>query len=133
MRHTLQRSATRSQAWPETEAYIKFIFPNGNQAIKHFKAFGHVIDIGSCGMFLKTEDFIPVSTNLEITICFDSNADTPDLSINARGQAVRSCREGVGIRFTSINLVQLQKCLIAKINKMHQPIKKPNQLDETRI
>ncbi|MBS3759417.1 MAG: PilZ domain-containing protein [Desulfobacterales bacterium] len=117
MAHASQRNATRSQAWPDTKAYIKFTLPNGNNTQKSFKLSGSVTDIGSCGMFLQTVNFIPVSTNLDITICFDSDANPPNLKIDAQGQVVRSCEEGVGIRFISINLERFRKCVIEKINQ----------------
>ncbi|MBS3757556.1 MAG: response regulator [Desulfobacterales bacterium] len=117
MGYRQRRYATRSRAWPETKAYLEFGLPDGHDTIKKYRSSGDVRDIGACGMFLNTRDFIPVTTHLDITICFDENPRTQKLSINAGGQVVRSCRDGVGIRFTSIDLNRFLDCLIEKINR----------------
>lgn len=119
MGHSQRRNATRSQAWPETKAYLEFLLPNGHEAIKKYRTCGDVRDIGAGGMFLHTRDFIPLATNLGITICFDSGTRKKNLSISAKGRVVRSDSDGVGIRFTSINLNRFRDCVITKINSTH--------------
>ena len=84
-------------------------------------------------MFLTTHDFIPVATHLGITICFDSEADKKNLSISAKGQVVRSERDGVGIRFTSININRFRKCVIEKINTTHASDLQTIKLDDLAV
>ncbi len=133
MGHLQRRNATRSQAWPETKAYLEFLLPNGHKTIKKYSTCGDVRDIGSSGMFLTTHDFIPVATHLGITICFDSEADKKNLSISAKGQVVRSERDGVGIRFTSININRFRKCVIEKINTTHASDLQTIKLDDLAV
>lgn len=133
MGHSQKRNATRSQAWPETKAYLEFLLPKGHETIKKHRTCGEVKDIGANGMFLKTREFIPVSTNLGITICFDSEAGKQNLSISAQGRVVRSERNGVGICFTNINLSQLRKCVIEKINKTHASDLQTIELDDLAV
>ncbi len=116
---TQRRRATRSQVWPETKAYLEFLLPNNHDTVQRHKSCGDVKDIGAGGMFLKTGDFIPVATNLGITICFDTESGARNLSISAQGQVVRSSMHGIGIRFTSIDLNKFRDCLIKKINRTH--------------
>ena len=126
MRHAQRRNATRSRAWPETIAYLEFLLPNGHETIRKYRACGDVRDIGAGGMFLHTSHSIPVETSLGITICFDSENSMQNLSISAKGQVVRSENDGVGIRFTSINLNRSRDCVIKKINRTH-PNEKTNE------
>jgi len=133
MAHLQRRNATRSQAWPETKAYIEYLMPDHHNGAKKYSSCGDVRDIGSTGMFLKTRDGIPVTTNLGITICFDSEADKKNLSLSAHGRVVRSEREGVGIRFTNINLNRFRNCVIEKINKTRAYDSQSIELDDLSV
>jgi hypothetical protein len=112
------RKVTRSQVWPETEATLKV----ADSYVKSSRAFitikGSVSDLGSSGMFLVTPEVVPVPAKAEILIDFDpASKRSSDLKLNATGETVRATNEGVGIRFTSIDLVRLQQCIISKMNQ----------------
>ncbi|MFP4532120.1 MAG: PilZ domain-containing protein [Desulfobacterales bacterium] len=107
--------------------------PNHHNGVKKYSSCGDVRDIGSGGMFLNTRDFIPVTTNLGITICFDSEVEKQNLSISAQGQVVRSEKNGVGIRFTNINLNRFRNCVIEKINKTRAYDLQTIELDELAV
>ena len=101
-----QRVATRNEVWPETEAVVK----NFNRVLR-----GHVRNLGSRGMFLVTEQKLPIKSRLEIRIIFHTGA-ARDLTIDARGEAIWRSREGVGIRFTEIDVAKLGDCIIQMLN-----------------
>jgi hypothetical protein len=112
------RKVTRSQVWPETEATLKIAdgFNKNSRALLTIK--GSVSDLGSSGMFLITPELVPVPVKAEITIDFDPSSNSKSkLIITAMGETVRMAPEGVGIKFTSIDLVKLQQCIVSKMNK----------------
>ena len=78
---------------------------------------GSVGDLGSSGMFLITPDPVPVPAKAEIIIDFEPNSKTSHCQVTAFGETVRSTHEGVGIKFTAIDLSKLQQCIISKMNK----------------
>lgn len=108
---TNRRNGTRSRAWGTTTAIIKIynVAGYGNTSIT-----GQVDNIGAMGMFLKTSKIVPLHARVEITI--DFNSDSPStLCVNAQGEIVRRCPEGVGIKFIQINLDDLQECLLERM------------------
>ena len=109
------RKNTRSAVWPDVKATLKMTDP---YSAKHkvLTAVGRVGDLGGAGMFVFTRDNVPVPVKAEITIDFDSGK-TPDLVLTARGEVVRRTSEGVGIRFTAIDMAHLQKCILARMNR----------------
>jgi len=111
-----KRRYTRSLVWPNTEATIKVqdIFSNSKK--KNIKIKGEIENLGSSGMFVLTNEPIPVPATAEITINFDSESNTSDMLMTASGKTVRMTSKGVGIKFTAIDLSKLQKCIIQKIN-----------------
>ena len=111
-----KRRYTRSGAWPDTHATIKIQQPFSFNKIEYVTVQGKVGNLGASGMFLMTEQLIPVPGFAEITINFESNPKISDLSLNAIGRTVRLDKNGVGIKFTSIDLKMLQKCIVKKIN-----------------
>jgi c-di-GMP-binding flagellar brake protein YcgR len=111
-----KRRYTRSKAWPDTMATIKVQDSFGYNKIHCMTVTGQVEDLGCSGMFFISEEFVPVPGYAEIIIHFDSNPEMSDMAIKASGRTVRLNKKGVGIRFTSINLEKLQKCIIQKIN-----------------
>jgi len=69
------------------------------------------------GMFLKTKESVPVSSKAEIIIKFDPASSSSDLCVKAHGKVVRVDENGVGIKFTSIDMAELHQCIIKKMNK----------------
>lgn len=110
-----QRRNTRTRVWPDTKATLKVADPFSS-ARKVIALTGRVGDLGGSGMFLFTREAVPVPAKAEIRIDFDSGK-SPDLVIEALGETVRRTSEGVGIRFTSIDMSRLQRCILAKMNK----------------
>jgi hypothetical protein len=111
------RKVTRSPVWPETEAMLKYSDAFDMKAKRDLTIQGGVGDLGSSGMFFLTNEIIPLNAAVEITINFDPKSSSPDSSLSASGQTVRTTPEGVGIKFTSIDLKKLQKCIVSKINR----------------
>ena len=111
-----KRRCTRSGAWPDTHATIKIQQAFSFNKIEQMTVKGKVENLGASGMFLMTDKLIPVPGFAQITINFESDPKISDLSLNAIGQTVRLDKNGVGIKFTSINLKMLQKCIVRKIN-----------------
>lgn len=108
-----KRRYTRSGVWPNTDAIIKV---QESISVNYFSVKGKVENLGSSGMFLLTDELVPVPAITEITINFNSKSSIPKLLITASGKTVRLTKKGVGIKFTSIDLKKLQKCIIQKIN-----------------
>lgn len=117
MNDTNFRKATRSRVWHDIEATLKV-----SQMYRKSRSFltikGAVSDLGAGGMFLMTPEDAPVPAKAEITIDFDPSSKSTDTKIKALGETVRLTNEGIGIRFTFIDLSQLQQCIIYRMNKM---------------
>jgi hypothetical protein len=113
MENGYTRKVTRSSVWPETEAVVTYLdlILKKNRSIQ-----GKVGDLGSKGMFLLTNEPVPLDIAVAITINFAKSPQMSHLSLSASGKTVRTTSEGVGIKFTSIDLQKLQKCIIAKLN-----------------
>ena len=111
-----KRKYTRSVVWPNTEATIKVQDSFSDMKKKNVKIKGEIENLGCNGMFVITNESIPVPATAEITINFDSESNMPDMLMTASGKTVRLTKKGVGIRFTTIDLSKLQKCIIQKIN-----------------
>ena len=131
MKRFSSRNACRSRTWPDTRATIElydFICLDGRKMIR---LSGSVTDIGADGMFLKTEEDIPVPARAKIVLCFDPNAKRPVLLVPAEGKVIRKTGSGIGIYFTHIDLMRLQRCIVAKMNMAEaSSIKGPARVDK---
>lgn len=116
MENGYARKVTRSPVWPETEAIMTYSDLFTRKSKKKMTVTGKVGDLGSSGMFFLTNENIPLDIPVDITINFDPKLSRPELSLSAAGKTVRANSEGVGIKFTEIDLTHLQKCIIAKLN-----------------
>ena len=111
-----KRLNTRSQVWPDVTATIIVEDPFSVAGRKVLTISGNVGDLGSTGFFLKTVETVPIPANVQITIDFDPTH--PQLfTLTAFGETVRATREGVGIKFTRINLQRMQECIMGRINQ----------------
>ncbi len=115
-----RRVSTRSQVWEDTQATITFSDPTQPERRSTLSLKGKVRDLGSNGMFLETEEHIAANTELHIEICFDPASHVSNLPIKAKGETVRRNEEGIGIRFTAIDLQRLQKCIVEKMNRVER-------------
>lgn len=111
-----KRRYTRSSVWENTDATIKVPDDMFHNKRKFITVKGKVENLGANGMFLLTDEHVPVPAVAEITINFDTSSNLPDLLMTASGKTVRLSKNGVGIKFTAIDLSKLQKCIIHKIN-----------------
>ena len=111
-----KRRYTRSNAWHDMDATIKVTGKLSYKKIEYLTVRGKVENLGSSGMFLLTNELVPVPATAEIVINFDCNACKPEMVMKASGKTVRLTKQGVGIRFTAIDLKKLQKCIVRKIN-----------------
>jgi hypothetical protein len=118
MQETKYRKVTRSQVWPETEATLTINDAFGQRSRSLLTIKGSVSDLGSSGMFLITPEMVPVPAKADITIDFDPRSKkSTNLKLTATGETVRATKDGVGIKFISIDLVRLQQCIISKMNQ----------------
>jgi len=74
-------------------------------------------------MFLELKEFVAPNTSLHIEILFDPSSHVSNLPIKARGETVHSNADGIGIRFTAIDLQRLQKCIVEKMNRVDRESK----------
>ena len=111
-----KRKSTRSRVWKDTEATIDVIDTSTFGQRKPICINGIIDNIGSCGLFLKTTDFIPVPSKADIIIDFNPNSNSNDYSVIATGETIRVTKKGVGIKFSSIDMIELQRCIINKMN-----------------
>jgi hypothetical protein len=118
-----KRKNTRSQIWPDTTAMVKVVEDYGGGSRAHLAISGKVQNLGSNGFFIETEELVQVPAKAEIVIDFDPQSDSPAFKIQASGRTVHVSKGGIGIRFTSIDLNKLQKCIIAKMNKLEEESK----------
>ncbi len=98
------RESTRKKVWQDTEATIKVNDPFSSGSRKTMTINGIVDNLSTGGMFLKTEESVPVSSKAEIIIKFDPASSSSDLSVKAYGTIVNAAENGVGIKFTSIDM-----------------------------
>jgi len=117
------RKNTRSQVWPDTEATIRVRETYGDDSRGHLTIKGIVKNLGSNGLFVETDEAVAVQARAEITIDFDPELKSPAMKIQATGETVHISQGGVGIRFITIDLNKLQKCIIAKMNKLEEEAK----------
>jgi len=108
------RESTRKKVWQDTEATIKMDDPFSVGSRKTITIKGIVGNLSTGGMFLKTGESVPLSSKAEIIIDFDPGSST--LFIKAYGKIVHVDEMGVGIEFTSIDMAELQQCIIKKMN-----------------
>lgn len=118
-----KRRNTRSQVWPDTKATIKVAEAYGGSSRRHITITGTVQNLGAKGFFIETEEIVPVPARTDIVINFDPDSKLPTMAIKATGETVHINKEGIGIRFTSIDLNKLQKCIVAKMNKLEEEAK----------
>jgi len=111
------REFARKKVWPDTEATIKVDDPFGEGSRKTLTIKGIVDNLSTGGMFLNTLEPVPLSAKAEITINFDPAENAPELSLKAYGETVHAAENGVGIKFSSIDMSELQQCIIKKMNK----------------
>jgi hypothetical protein len=123
MKATNKRKNTRSQTWPDTKATIKVADAYGGSTRNHITVTGVVQNLGASGFFLETDEIVPILAKTDIIIDFDAASEGSVLTVRASGQTVHLSRGGVGVRFTSIDLNKLQKCIIAKMNKLDEEAK----------
>ena len=111
-----RRKTTRTQAWRDTRATVELIHSESLNGEKSLRISGQVENIGAGGMFLHTDNYVPVPSKADIFISFDSEAEVPLLDVSAKGRIIRRSEDGVGIKFTYINLAKLQHCIITRLN-----------------
>jgi len=113
-----KRKNTRSRVWPDTKATIRVADGFSHNAGGSITVKGTVGNLGSNGMFLNTFEDVPVPARADITINFDSDSHAAGLYLKASGETVHSTGDGVGIKFTSIDVAKLQQCIIEKMNRL---------------
>lgn len=95
-----RRKTSRTDLWFASEAIVTY----ENWIIK-----GFVNNLGARGMFLETLQKIPVDTDVEVEIIFQSK--NPSKLSNIKGTVSWCGDKGIGIRFTEIDLELLRECM----------------------
>ena len=113
-----KRKNTRSQVWPDTKVTLKVVEDYGGGSRSNLVISGRVQNLGSNGLFVETNELVQVPAKADIVIDFDPQSDSPVFKIQASGQTVHVSKGGIGVRFTNIDLNRLQKCIVAKMNKL---------------
>lgn len=109
------RKSTRSAVWSNTAATIELQDPFEAKLKKKMTIKGDVRDLGAEGMFLVSGEMIPLEARADILIDFDTS-NPGKILLRAAGKIVRMNADGVGIRFTRINLAELQRCISMRMN-----------------
>ncbi len=110
-----KRKNTRSIVWEDITATVQVDDHLSSIKKPKLKIHGRVRDIGAYGMFLVAGERVPIGSKAEIMI--DFNPRQPGRSaLAAEGKTVRNDSEGIGIRFTRIDLAKLQKCILDRMN-----------------
>ena len=117
------RKNTRSQVWPDTKAIIRVREAYGSNSRSYLTVTGIVKNLGSNGLFIQTNEVVSVPAMADILIDFSPESNLPGFKIQATGETVHKSTDGIGLRFISIDLNKLQKCIIAKMNKLEQEAK----------
>lgn len=76
---------------------------------------GKISNLGSTGMFLKSQEELAVDEKVEILLMFLPD-ERPDLSMYAKGKVVRVEETGLAFHFTDIDIGLLGKYIIALLN-----------------
>lgn len=110
-----KRKNTRSAVWEDITATVHVDDQLSSIKKPKLKVHGRVRDIGAYGMFLVVGERVPVGAKADIMI--DFNPRQPGRStLAAEGKTVRNDPEGIGIRFTRIDLAKLQQCILDRMN-----------------
>ena len=70
--------------------------------IKSYRLEGHCRDISQKGIFIFTEEEIPIDTACEITLVLGGTA--PAVKLDIVGKVVRKAPDGIGIEFVEMDL-----------------------------
>ena len=113
-----KRYRTRNKVWPETEAVVTYrtyraLLGLPSNTFETFK--GNVDNIGTQGIFIKSEFKLPIDTKLEILIDFNPGGAS-EISLKVEGFILRSEREGFAVLFTQIDSQELGDCIFKKMD-----------------
>lgn len=113
--HDKKRKSTRNKVWPETEVHVTFRDKAAlkSNSLVRFKA--GVDNLGSSGMFIKTEEHITSGTDVDLKIDFHPGGHPP-IFLHAVGKVVRVEKTGFAVAFTQIDVHKLGECIMAKLN-----------------
>ncbi len=110
-----KRKNTRSAVWEDITATLQVEDPFDPKGRTKLTVKGRVKDIGAEGMFFISSETVPIDAKADILI--DFNPGRPGVStVAAKGTTVRKAPEGVGIRFSSIDLRKMQQCIMERMN-----------------
>lgn len=111
----MKRKNTRNKVWPETEVLVKYRDKSAlhSNSIVSFKA--GVDNLGSNGMFIKTEEVVVTGTEVDMKIDFNPGG-RPPIYIHAEGTVLRAEKNGFAVMFTHIDVHALGECIMAKLN-----------------
>ncbi len=108
-----KRFSTRAKVWPDTRAVIKYKDPMSENG-SFSEVSGFIKDLGATGMFLITDEPVPIHTPVEIRIEFDP-VKPENICMTAQGETVRRTGNGIGIRFTELDVSKLQQCILKRM------------------
>ncbi len=111
-----RRKNTRAAVWDNVVASVEIDEPYKQKGKGKVTIKAPVRDIGSKGMFVVSEESVPMNAKAEISIDFDSRRPGT-LTISAQGKTVRRSDDGFGIQFKKINLKHLMECITGRMNR----------------
>lgn len=110
-----KRKNTRNKVWPETEVHVSFRNKAELKANNLVKFRADVGNLGSSGIFIKTDEHINTGTEVDLKVDFQPGAHPP-IFIHATGRVVRIEKSGFAVSFTDIDVKKLGECIMAKLN-----------------
>lgn len=111
-----KRKYERSKVWPETEAILEFSNTEAAQAGGLVTIKSRVDNLSVSGMYVFTDEQIPLDNAVSITIDFEPGREPPNI-IQAVGIVVRQDDGGIAIQFTDIDSQLLGQCILSKLKE----------------
>lgn len=105
------RKTTRNTMWSDTMVKMSYRTRYGKGSNSMIKTSASVENLSSKGMFVLTDDVIPVNTELDLQIQFNNT-----ISLNAIGKILRTDKRGIAIVFTEIDTIKLGECIMDRLN-----------------
>lgn len=109
-----KRKYERNKVWPETEAHLEFTDKTAAHPEDTVLLKTRVDNLSVSGMFVITQEQIPVDTDVFITIDFEPGGQPPNV-VRATGTVVRMDEAGLAIQFKDIDAQRLGESILAKL------------------
>lgn len=109
-----KRKHERNKVWPDTVATLEYTDTPEDSHLSGLAITSRVDNLSVSGMYVFTEERIPLDREVSITIDFEPGRQPPNM-IQAIGVVVRQDDQGLAIQFTEIDAQFLGQCILAKL------------------